>query len=105
MRSARLRHAVTLERNVTQQDAYGQKVEQWQTIASVWAGIEPGKGREWFAAQQINAETVAMVIIRYRPDVDTTCRVLHDSTVYTIEAVIDPDTRHRELQLMCKAVS
>ena len=104
MRSARLRHAVSLQRNVTVQDAYGQKVEQWQTIASVWAGVEPSKGREWFAAQQINATTVAMVLIRHRADVDTTCRVLHDDVVYDIEAVIDPDTRRRELQLMCKAV-
>lgn len=105
MRSARLRHTVTIERNVTVQDAYGQKVEQWQTLANVWAGVEPEKGREWFAAQQINAETTALILIRYRTDVDTTCRVLHDGTVYQIMAVIDPASRRRELQLMCKAVN
>jgi len=102
VRAGRLRHQVTLQKPVTNQDTYGQDVATWTDVATVWAGVEPLKGREFYDAQQVNAELSVRVVIRYRSDVAATWRVKHGDRAYAIQQPpIDPDMRHRELQLMC----
>lgn len=107
MRAGRLRCLVTLQRYTVTQDDYGQKLESWVTYATVWAAVEMGSNagawREFFAAQQTNNEQRVLVLMRYRDDVSVDDRVLHGEKIYKIEAMIDPEQRHRELQIMCKA--
>jgi len=47
------------------QDSYGQEVTGWSTVATVWAAVEPINGREYLAAQQLNAETKVRIRLRY----------------------------------------
>jgi hypothetical protein len=48
-------------RNTPTQDAYGQPVEGWTTVATVWAAVDMLTGRELFTAQQAQSEaTVRM---------------------------------------------
>lgn len=63
--------------------------------------IEPLRGRELFAAQEHFAEVTTRIRIRYRDDVTAEMRVVHGGVDYAIGAVIDPELRHRELELMC----
>lgn len=63
--------------------------------------IEPLRGRELFAAQEHSSETEVRIRIRYRDDVTDRMRVVHDGKYYEIQSVIDPELRHRELELMC----
>ena len=42
---------VELQRRSLTRNAYGEQVESWTTIASVWAEKIDLKGREFFAAQ------------------------------------------------------
>ena len=104
MRAGRLRHFVTIEHLVAgspDQLPTGELDRSWATFAQVWASIEPLKGRELFAAQSVHSEVTALVVMRYLADVDATMRVNHGGTYYMIEARIDPEQRHRELQLWC----
>lgn len=96
------RHRVTIQELVTGQDEAGQPVDTWNDVATVWAAVEPLRGREYFAAAQVQAEVTTSIRIRYRKGIRPDMRVLYDGRLYNINAVIDPQERHRELQLMCK---
>lgn len=96
-----LRHQITIQSRSTSQDATGGQVDTWSTVATVWAAIEPLQGREFFAAQQVQAETSVRIRMRYLAGVLPSMRVVFDSTIYDIKDVIDPEMKHRELHLMC----
>jgi len=96
------RHRITLrESTATGRDAAGGEILTWSDVATVWAAVEPISGREYFAAQQVNAETTHRIKMRYRPGVHSKMRVLFGSRTFDIESVIDPEERHVELHLMC----
>lgn len=89
---------------MTTRDAYGGEVKNWQPVATVWAAVEPLSGREFFAASQVNAEVTGRIRIRYMAGVRPTMRAVLGERVFEILAVIDPQERHEELQLMVKEV-
>jgi SPP1 family predicted phage head-tail adaptor len=100
-RAGQLRHRLNLQAATETRDSFGGVVLTWSTIATVWGSIEPLSGRELFAAQQVNALISARIRIRYRDDVNARMRVVHEAKSYDIQSVIDPETRHVELELMC----
>jgi SPP1 family predicted phage head-tail adaptor len=101
MHAGALKERVVIEERTTAQDEFGQPVETWLPWATVYASIEPLSGREFFAAQQANAEITARIRIRYQPEVNARMRIVHAGRIYNIRAVIDPGMRHEELELMC----
>lgn len=106
MKAGELRHRVTIQQRVTGQDEYGQPLNTWQDMATVWAKIEDLTGREYFSAQQIpTAQVSTRATIRWRADVKPEMRLVHGSRVLDIKAVLDPDGRRRQLQLMCQEVT
>ena len=104
IRAGELRHRVTIQQLVESQNEYGEITTTPQTFASVWGAVEDLSGREYFAAQQINAEVSTRIRIRYRAGVVPKMLAVCDGRIYDILAVLDPDGRRRELHLMCKAV-
>lgn len=102
MRSGRLRHRVTIQQPVVAVNGYGERITTWSTVATVWAAVEPLRGREFFDAEQTQAEVSHRVVMRYRSGMVATMRLLHLTRVLHIQAIIDVDERHRELQLMCR---
>lgn len=111
MQAGRLRFRVELQRRVDTQQSSGQPVHTYETFKTVRASIEPLTGREFIAAQQIQADISTVITIRFRSDVDETCRVRHvvdNSQSPPLEEFFDiaaalPDkkTNRRELKLMC----
>ncbi len=102
MRSGRLRHVVTIEHYTESQDLNtGEVTNDWATFATVRAGVEPLKGREFFASQERQSEVEVRIVIRYLEGVESTMRVLFDSRYYAIKSVINKDERNREMELMC----
>lgn len=73
----------------------------WADVAEVWASIEPLRGRELFAADAVQSKVSVRIRIRYRAGVTAAMRVVRGSTVYNIEAVINPRAANVELELMC----
>lgn len=111
MRAGALRHQVTIQQPVETQNAYGEPKVRWQDVATgVWAGIEPIRGREFFAAKQINAEIEARVTLRHRTGMTEKMKIIHgagcvcnaaSTDEYLIDTIINVGERNRELQLMC----
>jgi len=102
MRSGRLRHRVTIQQLVPDPSVGGQ--DSWHDYATVWAAIEPLRGREYLAAQQEGAEATGRITIRYIAGVKQTMRIKHGSRIYEIVSPINPEERNAELQLMVKEV-
>jgi len=100
--TARLNKRVTILRLDKVPDEYGELIDQWIDVATVWAAIEPLRGREFFAAMQENVEVTTRIRIRYREGIDRTMIVVYGNTTFEILYIIHTEFAKRELQLMCK---
>lgn len=105
MQAGKLRHKVTIQRQVAaspNQHSTGEPDEPWTAyLSDIWGAVEPLNGRELFAAQEFHSEVSVRIRIRYREGITAAMRVLFDSRYYQILYVLDPEERHRELQLLC----
>lgn len=99
-----LRHRITIQQPVESSNTFGEVEKTWQDVATVWASIEPLRGREYFDSQQINAEVTTRIRIRYRPGIKPKMRVVYGERIFDIQSVIDVEERHKEIHLMCKEV-
>lgn len=111
MNPGKLRHRVEIRHYDYIRDSHGdiyrdpvtgEMTKEWQCWAEVWAAVEPLRGREFFASAATQYEVSTRIRIRYRPGLTPDMRVLHNDDLYTIEAIIEPEMRHEELQIMCK---
>ena len=100
MRAGARRHRLTIQRKVP---GIGFTEPTWATHTEAWGAIEPLRGSELLAADQVNSEVTAKITIPYRIGVTAAMRVTCDGRLYKIVAPpIDPELRHRELQLMVR---
>jgi len=91
MQAGKLRHRVQLQRAINSQDAQsGANIETWQTLATVWASLEPLSARDFIAAQAAQNQISARAVIRYRQQITAGMRLIHSSGNYLIEGVL-PD--------------
>jgi len=106
VRAGRLRHRVQLQGHTNREDArdsYGGVTVTWNTLATVWAAVEPAGGREQYRTQAERAELTHLVVVRYRPDLTPVDRVvLGGGRALDVEAVVNPGERNRELHLLCR---
>jgi len=104
MRAGDLRHRITLQQKTETRDSFGAVIETWNDVATLYASIEPLRGKEFFDAQQVNAEVTIRIRIRYRSGVTPNMRVLFGTRTFDIQSVINVDERNREMILMCREV-
>lgn len=100
MRAGDLDQRVTLQARSVVTDAMGQDTITWQDIATVWAQCQAVRGREFFAAAQVQQEQTVKVRIRYRADVSTMTRLIWDGRAHDITGVV-PVGRKDMLEIMC----
>jgi len=102
MKIGRLRQRVIIQEEVFTKDSItGETTSEWQDVCTVWAAVEPLKGREFFQALETHAEHTIRIRLRYRAGLSSAMRVQYSSRTLYIQAIIDPEERHKELQLMC----
>lgn len=95
---------MTLQQPDPSLDSFGQPIRGWSTVAVVYGAVEPINGKEFFTAQQINAETTTRIRIRYGSEIASISedwRVVFDGRNYNIKAIIMPSEIQREIILMC----
>lgn len=105
--AGRLRHRVTFEELVTDQDSDGAMVPTWVPFGDglpLPAEIVPLSGRELIAAQAVQSKVTERIRVRYRPGFRASMRAVHRETIYNILAVIpDPDSGIRFVTLLCES--
>lgn len=102
MHSGLLNKRVSLEARVITRDASGGTIETWQPVATVWAGIAPLSGREFVAAQSVQAGVTTRITIRWRAGIDASMRLVHEGLIYNVRAVLPDPTLRRHITLMCE---
>ena len=103
MRAKRLPHGITIQKKVVSaaRGRLGGEVEAWENHVTALAFVQPLKGREYFAAKQVQAETSHKVTMWYQPGITSEMRVVFGVCILEIESVINVDERNIELVLMC----
>lgn len=114
--AGRLRHRVRIERLVylldsngdTWQDPNtGETRQEWTTVATVWAAVEPVSAREFIQSQAMQSQITARIVIRYRDGLDASMRLVHvrtgrPDTVYNPHAFLaDKDSGLDYLTVPC----
>ena len=103
MRSGALRHRIRIERPEQTQDARGERVTTWRTVATVRGDLRQLRGTERSEAAQITAAGTWRLKLRHVPGlrIDTTHRVVELATgrVLAIVAIIDPTGRDRHVEI------
>lgn len=97
-------HRVAIQRATESQGATGEITKTWATLATVWAAIEPLTGREFFQAQQVQAEVSHKITMRHYTGITISPkdRLLYGTRVFRIESMLNVEERSIELVLMCR---
>jgi SPP1 family predicted phage head-tail adaptor len=103
MKIGKMRYRITLQYPMGTVDDWGNALDSWQDLATVWADIVPMSGREYLTASQATSETTYKIYIRYIPNINPKMRIIHNEQVYEINAVLG-DRRSGMLTIMVKEV-
>lgn len=103
MQAGKLRHLIDLQEKVTGRNPEtGGISEEWQSVTTVWASIEPLSAREFIAAGATQASVTTRITIRFRDGVTAQMRAVSRGKIYNIEGVLPDDKSGREyLTLPC----
>lgn len=100
--AGRLRHIVSVERQVEVVDSNGDHLREWEYITSVRAEIKPMSGNELLLAQQVQSNVSVKIVTRYNANIDSTVRMKHDGKIYSVQAVIpDPESGREWMTSQC----
>ena len=98
-----LDHRIVLQTNTPTNDSYGDPIESWATLDTVWAGKMSAKAVEKFTGEKLTGFRQIAWEIRYRSDLDHLARVVYDSENYNIIGVTEIG-RKKGLILVTEAV-
>ena len=105
IRAGELNRMITFRRKTISYNSLNEQVESWADAATVAAGVMTTGGREFYAAQKVNAETSAVFKIRFNRFVNAMMRVKYENRVYEIIPPInDVGGKHTELLISAKEV-
>jgi SPP1 family predicted phage head-tail adaptor len=90
-----LNRRISIQHLVDGRDELGQPVQEWVEFARAWASIMMVNGKEYIGAGRDVSEATASIRIRRREGITAAMRVVHQSTIYDIKAIL-PDEVGRE---------
>lgn len=64
----RFNKRITLQMRSSTLDSYGQEINSWSDVATVWANIKHVSGREKLKAGQVDSVLTHTVAVRYNPN-------------------------------------
>lgn len=102
MRAGRLDRLITIQRKTSAVDSFGEPIETWATLVTVWSEMIPVRGQERYAAMQEIAEIDTVFKVRFRTGITPLDRISYDSRIYDITHVLEIG-RREGLELMTKA--
>ena len=104
MRAGKLDRRVVLQRPLDQQDGSGTVTQTWFDAGEVWASRRDLRGREFVAAQALQAEVETLYTIRHAPGLVPSARwrLVDAGRVYDIAGVAEIG-RREGYELRCTA--
>lgn len=86
----KLDRRITLKQQSNSLDEFGQKLDQWSDIVTIWANITPDKGGEKALSGEIRASDVNKFKIRYSSviaSISPTWRISYQGKEYEISQI------------------
>jgi SPP1 family predicted phage head-tail adaptor len=104
LEAGKLNQRITIQQYTPTRDTNGAEIDTWGTVTTVWASKSNQSGREFSAAQKVNAEVTALFTIRYRTGINTSMRILHESKYYNILFIDNVESANVMLRIAAKGV-
>jgi SPP1 family predicted phage head-tail adaptor len=101
MNPGELNKRITIQRKKTTLNSYGENIQDWENLITIWASINPIVGKEYFAAETINSEVTHKIKVRYLNIIKPNMRIEFNSRIFTIQSIINYKENNTELQIMC----
>lgn len=99
MNPGELNRYVALQGISASRDAFGAEILTWETLAYVWAKIEPLSGGEAYVSDKIQTQASHRITIYHRSDVTAEHRVVYGGYAYDILLVQEVGL-HEALELL-----
>lgn len=90
----RLNRRVEILQFFKSRDEYGGETGVWKPVAKAWAAIVPISGTEQMFAQQVTAEKVVRITMRYCYWLTVLHRIRYGAKLYEIVGELDNETEH-----------
>ena len=97
-----LRHRIEIGKTVNTVNENGFPVETETVLHTVWAGIEDGSSRWYYAADANNAERGLMFVVRWLPGIAPGLWVRWNGEKHLITEIGEYDFKRRYLKLTTK---
>ncbi|MGL6245643.1 phage head closure protein [Pseudomonas sp.] len=95
--AGKLNQRVTFQRKLVERNGLGEEVVTFADVCTVWAEVVPLRGREFFAAAQLQQAVDIRVRIRARSGLAGDMRLLWREQPYDITAIIPGTERYAGL--------
>lgn len=99
-----LTERITLQKPTVTRGGDGSEIIAYVAEKTVWVERVKTSGREFYAAQRMNAEVSEVFRIRYRSGMDTRWRVRYGTRILELTFIDDSGRRDGEMILHCKEV-
>jgi len=93
---------ITLQRRTATQDAYGEEIETWTDLDTVWAQRWELRGSEQWQARQVIANVDAKYRIHYRDGLTPVDRMTENGRVFDVHSCVELG-RREALELVVSA--
>ncbi len=106
MQAGKLNNRVAIDRPDVSQNETGEEIIAWHHVGTVWAAIEPLRGRE---ALQVNANLSEMdtrIRVRWTPGLDqmtTKWRMRRPNVIYDLKSIAHVNLDQREIEVLVKS--
>lgn len=107
MKARKLRSKVTIQQVTRTTNTHGEGIEAWSTYKVEWATINPMSGREYFTANQDQADVTHRFFFRYTNELAAinpqNYRIQYNGDTYDIiSPPLNIKMMNREIELMAK---
>jgi SPP1 family predicted phage head-tail adaptor len=106
MRAGLTKKRVQIDEPVTAQNSTGEEITTWSEVATIWASIEPIRGREALLNGLNAAQMDTRIRCRWNPELDainSEWRIRYKETVYDVVSIAHIMTGRRELEILAKS--
>jgi SPP1 family predicted phage head-tail adaptor len=97
-----LNKRITIQAPTKVSDGMGGFVNSYSDAATVWGAIWPTSAQDTIQANATVMVVTHRIRIRYRSVLNTSWRVSWGGRYFTIVSIIDPNTGHKFLDLLCR---
>jgi len=107
MTAGKFQHRLEIQAPVQVQDpATGEVTTSWQVVGTVWARIEPIRGKEAFVSEQVLADMNTRITLRWSPLAETLTnahRGIHQNTIFNFVSIAHVRLERREVEIMARS--